>query len=86
MAVACDDMQLFLLWRIQNTVTDQSDRAVSSFELMMLGKLEPEEIQPIPLKAGSLCPQCQNGRLEYNSLLVLTCPQCGYTGGGGGCT
>ncbi len=28
--------------------------------------------------AGQLCPHCKQGKLDYNSLLNLACPQCGY--------
>jgi len=26
----------------------------------------------------SLCPHCHSGKLEYNGLLELVCPECGY--------
>jgi ribosomal protein S27AE len=34
----------------------------------------------------ALCPRCQQGVLEYNGLLELTCPKCGYREPGGGFT
>lgn len=37
----------------------------------------------IHLRAGDLCPQCHVGRLDYDGLLNLTCPDCGYSPGGG---
>lgn len=37
------------------------------------------------LRAGDLCPRCGEGRLDYDGVLNLTCPKCGYTLGGG-CT
>jgi len=40
-----------------------------------------------PLRSGSACPQCGQGRLDYNGLLQLECPRCGYVNAeGGGCT
>jgi uncharacterized protein (DUF983 family) len=38
-----------------------------------------------PLGVGDLCPKCGQGRLDYDGLLNLACPQCGYSLGGG-CT
>lgn len=41
-------------------------------------------ISPLPSRleheprAGDPCPKCQTGRLDYDSLLNLTCPECGY--------
>jgi uncharacterized protein (DUF983 family) len=29
-------------------------------------------------EVGSTCPACKQGKLEYNSLLNLICPKCGY--------
>ncbi|MCK4897734.1 MAG: hypothetical protein KAS38_03065 [Anaerolineales bacterium] len=34
------------------------------------------------VRAGDLCPQCQEGRLDYDGLLNLACPKCGYALGG----
>jgi hypothetical protein len=31
------------------------------------------------LHAGDTCPCCRNGTLDYDGLLNLTCPQCGYS-------
>ena len=31
------------------------------------------------LRSGALCPRCHLGRLDYNGLLELACPECGYT-------
>ncbi|MBM3153675.1 MAG: hypothetical protein FJZ96_15975 [Chloroflexi bacterium] len=37
--------------------------------------------------SGASCPVCDAGRLDYNGLLDLECPQCGWTlSGGAGCT
>ncbi len=30
------------------------------------------------------CPRCGRGRLDYNGLLELYCPACGYVAPGGG--
>ena len=30
-------------------------------------------------KIGDLCPQCQSAKIDYDSMLNLSCPDCGYT-------
>ena len=40
-----------------------------------------------PVRRGEPCPRCGVGRLDYNGLLDLECPLCGYAeGAGAGCT
>lgn len=40
-----------------------------------------------PVRRGERCPQCLVGILDYNGMLDLECPACGYYEGiGGGCT
>lgn len=42
---------------------------------------------PRAFRCGELCPRCGLGVLDYNGLLDLECPVCGYSEGpGGGCT
>ncbi|MCZ7552232.1 MAG: hypothetical protein B6D39_10295 [Anaerolineae bacterium UTCFX2] len=36
-----------------------------------------------PLRAGDRCPVCGQAVLDYDGLLNLVCPHCGFTGGGG---
>jgi len=30
-------------------------------------------------QVGDLCPNCQSAKLDYDGMLNLSCPQCGYT-------
>lgn len=39
--------------------------------------------ESLQLRSGDLCPQCQTGRLDYDGLLNLSCPNCGFSPGGG---
>lgn len=63
-------------------------KKLSSFELLLLGLDQPEtHTAAKPLHKGELCPNCGEGRLEYNGLLQLACPVCGFVNGeGGSCT
>lgn len=50
-----------------------------------LGISEPNKTRVV--KVGMPCPECGTGILDYNGLLDLECPVCGFTEGpGGGCT
>ena len=39
----------------------------------------PPEAAP---HAGDACPHCHTGRLDYDGMLNLACPVCGYAMGG----
>jgi len=67
--------------------TSARKRKLSSFELILSGKMGLPIQAHRPLRAGETCPQCGKGKLEYNGVLALECPQCGFVNGeGGGCT
>jgi hypothetical protein len=68
-------------------VSAEPERRLSSLELLLMGIGHPEASQSEPLRSGAPCPNCGEGRLDYNGLLQLECPRCGYVNGeGGGCT
>jgi hypothetical protein len=61
---------------------------LSSLEKLLLGIDQPNVFEVVrPLRKDELCPQCGKAQLDYNCLLQLECPACGFTNGeGGGCT
>ncbi len=62
-------------------------RNISSLELILSGKVRLPVRVTAPIRAGDICPQCGKGKLDYNGVLALECPACGFVNGeGGGCT
>lgn len=62
-------------------------KSLSSLELILLGKADLPANICAPLRASEVCPQCGKGKLNYNGVLALECPVCGFVNGeGGGCT
>ena len=66
----------------------KKQKNLSSFEKLLLGIELPENTLVTPsLRKGDVCPQCGEGKLDYNGLLQLECSACGFVNGeGGGCT
>ena len=66
----------------------KKQKNLSSFEKLLLGIELPESAQiTSALRKGDVCPQCGEGKLDYNGLLQLECSACGFVNGeGGGCT
>jgi len=46
------------------------------------GSDNPEDLEHLKITVGALCPNCKDGHLEYNGMLNLVCPICGWTAGG----
>lgn len=66
-------------------MTAKPNHTLSAFELSLV-EPAPEEAR-VALKRGAPCPECNSGVLDYNGLLELECPRCGFkSGSGGGCT
>lgn len=36
----------------------------------------------VEIQVGAVCPKCLKGIFEYDGLLNLVCPNCGFTAGG----
>jgi uncharacterized protein (DUF983 family) len=41
-----------------------------------------EEKVQVELHPGDACPECEEGTLDYDGMLNLSCDQCGYSIGG----
>ena len=66
-------------------VTAKTPHTLSAFELSLV-EPAPKETR-VALERGAICPECGSGVLDYNGLLELECPLCGFkSGDGGGCT
>lgn len=50
---------------------------MDGFDLLPL-TWEAGNQNPGELRAGDLCPHCRNAHLDYDGLLNLVCPYCGY--------
>ena len=60
-------------------------KKLSEFEKILLGIDQPPVGEVVvPHRRGDLCPVCKAEKLDYNGLLQLECPQCGFTEGGEG--
>ncbi len=67
-------------------MTDDNGTHLSSLEMLLLGMILLKESGE-PLRLGAECPECGEGRLDYNGLLQLECPECGFVSAeGAGCT
>jgi len=65
----------------------QQERELSAFEFSLVIQPEQNHKPILPVHPGMVCPQCQEGRLEYNGLLELVCNECGFSSNGDcGCT
>lgn len=68
-------------------MSDEPERELSALEKLLMGLTPLPGRLEAPLKRGSECPQCGEGCLDYNGLLQLECPCCGFVSAeGAGCT
>jgi hypothetical protein len=44
--------------------------------------MEKEKKKHWEFRVGDRCPECGEGILDFNSVLALVCPECGYAVGG----
>ena len=71
----------------EDTFKPAPREGLSSLEMLLLGLIAPAAPSGPVLRSGSSCPGCGAGTLDYNGLLQLECPLCGFVSGeGAGCT
>ena len=53
-------------------------------EIVKISGMDNAKYLKIDVKryAGDICPQCQIGRIDYDGMLNLSCPECDYSLGG----
>ncbi|HSF82315.1 MAG TPA: hypothetical protein VLA49_13825 [Anaerolineales bacterium] len=51
-------------------------------EMMILPGSERPARMAHELRSGERCPRCKRANLDYDGLLNLSCPECGYAVGG----
>jgi hypothetical protein len=74
-----------IIWRSEIAAVPMTDETHPRLLPVFSGNLvdqEQDRIAPAKLRAGDLCPQCKQERLDYDGLLNLSCPKCGYAVGG----
>lgn len=85
-------LRLAEIWLRRNLYTqpaskiDMNEEAVKqalpAFQLELetegVGTPQPGDKPARRLRAGDLCPNCKSERLDYDGLLNLACPNCGY--------
>lgn len=52
---------------------------------LQMAKLELDFIKVeeiLPVRPGGICPKCKQGIIDYDGMLVLRCPMCGYAESG----
>ncbi len=73
--------------RLNHDGKTSNRKRVSSLEVLLGSKKRSSAVRWVPLREGVVCPHCKEGRLAYNGILALECPNCGFViGEGGGCT
>ena len=62
-------------------IPDTALKPLSAYEISLIkdtSVFDPPKGSINP-KAGDICPQCQIAKIEYDGMLNLSCPDCGYT-------
>jgi ribosomal protein L37AE/L43A len=65
----------------ETCISDSTERLLSAYEISLrqdTRMFSPKKNMVNP-KAGDICPRCQAATIDYNKLLNLSCPGCGYT-------
>jgi hypothetical protein len=58
---------------------DNAEKKTVEIVLQPVGLPEQEKTpsERFEVRVGDLCPKCKRAGLDYNGMLVLTCPYCG---------
>lgn len=67
--------------KMHSQKSEPTSGSLSAFEMSLMPEFQNDplpESAAIP-KAGDICPKCQSAQIDYDSMLNLSCPECGYT-------
>ena len=53
----------------------------SAYEMSLSSEFQTasSDLEAAIPKAGDTCPQCRLAKIDYDSMLNLSCPDCGFT-------
>lgn len=65
----------------ETCIPDSTERPLSAYEISLTQdtRMFGPSKNVVNPKAGDICPRCQAATIDYNKLLNLSCPDCGYT-------
>ena len=70
-------------WRYNEGMTQEKEKGAVRFWWRSESEKD-DEACAVAYRPGDPCPECHQGVLDYDSLLRLVCPRCGFFAAGGG--